>query len=115
MPSRLHGDTEAVCTAWAATHLETLAIDPPPGIPGVWLCDQAVRARAMADVAACAEQGPRRDVCDEPGSSDAGSDDSDDPGSHFLDRLARPAASYGVDAATYLAIVTGELAGVGLD
>ena len=36
-------------------------------------------------------------------------------GRHLLDRLARPASSYGVDAATYLAIVTGEMAGVGLD
>ena len=41
--------------------------------------------------------------------------DADDPGSHFLERLARPAGSYGVDAATYLAIVTREMAGVGLD
>ena len=30
-------------------------------------------------------------------------------------RLSRPASDYGVDAATYLAIVTGDLAGVRLD
>ena len=47
------------------------------------------------------------------GSSDG--DPSDDPSSHFLDRLSRPASDYGVDAATYLAIVTGEMARVGLD
>ena len=47
------------------------------------------------------------------GSSDG--DPSDDPSSHFLDRLSRPASDYGVDAATYLAIVTGDLAGVPLD
>ena len=114
-PSRSRGDSEVVCTAWAATHLETLAVDPPPGIPGAWLSDQAARARAMADVAVCTEQSPRHDLCDEPGSDDSGGDDADDPGSHFLERLARPAGSYGVDAATYLAIVTGEMAGVGLD
>ena len=71
--------------------------------------------RILADVAVCTEQSPRHDLCDEPGSDDSGGDDADDPGSHFLERLARPAGSYGVDAATYLAIVTGEMAGVGLD
>ena len=50
------------------------------------------------------------------GFSDADGDPSDDPStSHFLDRLSRPASDYGVDAATYLAIVTGDLAGVHLD
>ena len=82
-----------------------------------WLCDQAVRARAAADDAACAEQRPRQDLGDDPGSDDSGVDgsDADDPEDRFLDRLARPAGSYGVDAATYLAIVTGEMAGLGLD
>ena len=34
---------------------------------------------------------------------------------HFRDRLARPASSYGVEAATYLAIVIAEMVGAGLD
>ena len=116
-PSRSCGDSEAVCTAWTAADLETLAVDPPPGIPGVWLWDQAVRARAAADDAACAEPRPRQDLGDDPGSDDSGADGSgaDDPEDRFLDRLARPAGSYGVDAATYLAIMTGEMAGLGLD
>jgi len=42
-------------------------------------------------------------------------DPSDDPNSHFLARLSRLASDYGVDAATYLAVVTGDWAGVGLD
>jgi len=47
------------------------------------------------------------------GSSDG--DPSDDPSSHFLSRLSRPASDYGVDASTYLAIVTGDLEGAHLD
>ena len=47
------------------------------------------------------------------GSSDG--DPFDDPSSHFLARLSRPASDYGVDAATYLATVTGDLEGVHLD
>ena len=100
-PSRSRGDSEAVCTAWTAAYLETLAVDPPPGIPGAWLYDQAVRARAAADDAACAGQRPRQDPGDDPGSDDSGDDapGADDPDDRFLDRLAQPAGSYGVDAA----------------